>query len=539
MNSDTSCAQFDARPREHRVGLMHAKMQGDCGSHPKNDPSQSRRTYITRAPCLDTYLLTHLVKDLTMEHLAQRVAAYIIEDYPNILTQLPCDLETFYTQLVSVNAVNNTALAKSALNYLSQTLSSSVTIEEEGTCGSFLILCNPEGLRAWLASVTSAQVPSGSMRRSSDSDLELVDSSLESWASSTVTSTDDSEALMDNDGKMQSTFYAQLDEMLFGCSATVALRTQLDDLLNQQSYKEASSAKASIKATLESHMNICYCGEPGNCPDTDAVHFEKNITSTTDASLGDCSYLDTCFKGRGCKYVHYKMRLPTVKSLLIPQASARSQECVPPSQHIQCDLKELNFKNFGNDYGVIIVDPPWDIHINNGTTKPGTLVSDTLRDDDIAKLKIRHLQEDGVLFLWVTGRALDAGRNCLRQWGYTHTEELLWVKTNQLGRTIGTGRTGHWLNHTKEHVLVGVKGNPSFLRRQLDVDVLVSTARGNSQKPSELYGIIDRMVGNNTRKLELFGRKNNLRPGWITLGSELDGVNLSDPILKYRWSQAK
>jgi mRNA (2'-O-methyladenosine-N6-)-methyltransferase len=32
---------------------------------------------------------------------------------------------------------------------------------------------------------------------------------------------------------------------------------------------------------------------------------------------------------------------------------------------------------------------------------------------------------------------------------------LIWCKTNQLGRTICTGRTGHWLNHSKEHVLMG------------------------------------------------------------------------------------
>jgi N6-adenosine-specific RNA methylase IME4 len=28
-------------------------------------------------------------------------------------------------------------------------------------------------------------------------------------------------------------------------------------------------------------------------------------------------------------------------------------------------------------------------------------------------------------------------------------EEIVWVKTNQLHRLIRTGRTGHWLNHSK------------------------------------------------------------------------------------------
>ena len=43
-------------------------------------------------------------------------------------------------------------------------------------------------------------------------------------------------------------------------------------------------------------------------------------------------------------------------------------------------------------------------------------------------------------------------------WGYERVEEILWVKTNQLQRLIRTGRTGHWLNHSKEHCLVGVPG---------------------------------------------------------------------------------
>ena len=38
---------------------------------------------------------------------------------------------------------------------------------------------------------------------------------------------------------------------------------------------------------------------------------------------------------------------------------------------------------------------------------------------------------------------------------YHICDELIWVKTNQLQRLIRTGRTGHWLNHGKEHCLVG------------------------------------------------------------------------------------
>lgn len=91
----------------------------------------------------------------------------------------------------------------------------------------------------------------------------------------------------------------------------------------------------------------------------------------------------------------------------------------------------------------------------------------------------------------------------------------------QLQRVIRTGRTGHWLNHTKEHMLVGVKTvtdsqgqlkMPAWANRGLDTDVIVSEVRETSRKPEEVYGLIERMCPGG-RKIEIFGRKHNTRPG--------------------------
>ena len=47
-------------------------------------------------------------------------------------------------------------------------------------------------------------------------------------------------------------------------------------------------------------------------------------------------------------------------------------------------------------------------------------------------MPIPTLQDEGLLFLWVTGRAMEIGRECLRVWGYTRVDEVIWVKTNQV-----------------------------------------------------------------------------------------------------------
>jgi len=73
----------------------------------------------------------------------------------------------------------------------------------------------------------------------------------------------------------------------------------------------------------------------------------------------------------------------------------------------------------------------------------------------------------------------------LELWGYKRVEEIIWVKTNQLQRIIRTGRTGHWLNHSKEHCLVGLKGHP-LVNRNIDTDVIVAEVRETSRKPDEV-----------------------------------------------------
>lgn len=259
------------------------------------------------------------------------------------------------------------------------------------------------------------------------------------------------------------------------------------------------------------------------------LHFRKLIEKHTDESLGDCSFLNTCFHMDTCKYVHYEIDYPEKENkgaLLKKEAMLSSLKTADgeqvnmwPPQWIQCDMRYLDMAVLGK-CAVIMADPPWDIHME--------LPYGTMSDDEMRRLPVPLMQDDGFLFLWVTGRAMELGRECLELWGYKRIDEIIWVKTNQLQRIIRTGRTGHWLNHGKEHCLVGVKGNPKGVNKGLDCDVIVAEVRATSHKPDEIYGIIERLSPG-TRKVELFGRPHNVQPNWITLGNQLEGVRLVDP----------
>ncbi|GEQ69216.1 hypothetical protein JCM33374_g2887 [Metschnikowia sp. JCM 33374] len=250
------------------------------------------------------------------------------------------------------------------------------------------------------------------------------------------------------------------------------------------------------------------------------IHFLPLLTNNTDLYLGNCSYLDTCHKLKNCRYLHYYTLNP---SQAVAEPAEQSSlialdytigECHDtisrkevPAQWINCDVRYLPFNILGK-FAAIISDPAWDIHMS--------LPYGTCKDSELLSLPMKELQDEGVLMLWVTGRSIEIGRRALEQWGYTVSDEMIWIKLNQLRKTIVTGRTGHWLNHSKEHLLVGVKGNPIWLNKKIDIDFIVSGTRETSRKPDELYGIVERLVGVHARKLEIFGRDNNIRPGWIS-----------------------
>nr|VZI45711.1 unnamed protein product [Spirometra erinaceieuropaei] len=316
------------------------------------------------------------------------------------------------------------------------------------------------------------------------------------------------------------------------------------------------------------------CLNHGNSQNCTKLHFRKIIHPHTDESLGDCSFLNTCFHVETCKYVHYEIdpadlttdeavaaagaynrgqlcpqtlggskrqtdQAAENKSTAADDGSAGSKSIVPrcapvatagdvpmyAPQWINCDIRQIDMTILGK-FAVIMADPPWDIHME--------LPYGTMSDDEMRRMDIPCLQDDGYIFLWVTGRAMELGRECLSLWGYERCDEIIWVKTNQLQRLIRTGRTGHWLNHGKEHCLVGVKGNPQCMNKGLDCDVIVSEVRETSRKPDEIYGIIERLSPG-TRKIELFGRPHNLQANWITLGNQLDGTYLIDPAVVDRY----
>jgi len=194
---------------------------------------------------------------------------------------------------------------------------------------------------------------------------------------------------------------------------------------------------------------------------------------------------------------------------------------------IRADVKEFDFKGFasfvkekrGRKFDIIMMDPPWKFTTANPTR--GVCISySCLTDQELLNLPIPELQTDGFLFIWTINSKTVLTLDMFKNWGYEVVDSVDWAKMT-VNRRIASGH-GYYLQHAFETCLVGLKGNtpPGYNKDHNVADVIYSLRRGQSQKPGEIYEYCEGLV-NDGLFLEIFGRRNNLRNGWITIGNEI------------------
>jgi len=197
--------------------------------------------------------------------------------------------------------------------------------------------------------------------------------------------------------------------------------------------------------------------------------------------------------------------------------------CVP----IRADVRTFDFDALakaqkeltGRLFDVIITDPPWQLATSN-PTRGVALGYEQLTDNFIRDMPFAKLQDNGFLFMWVINAKYRFALSLFELWGYELVDEITWVKQT-VNRRLAKSH-GFYLQHAKETCLVGRKGNdpPGTNRKMGGGDIIFSERRGQSQKPTEIYEAIERLVPGGYY-LEIFGRRNNTRDGFVTIGNEL------------------
>lgn len=152
-------------------------------------------------------------------------------------------------------------------------------------------------------------------------------------------------------------------------------RKELDHFLTFDTAKTRLRREQITSKCEKGFMSICNEGSRSDClvagrlECREKIHFERVITSNTDPSLGDCSYLDTCYKGKTCKFVHYKITYPDVRLLnndrdkqfkgVVGYFDTPKYPAVVPDQNppqwINSDVRKLDLTKLGQ-FSAILAD---------------------------------------------------------------------------------------------------------------------------------------------------------------------------------------
>lgn len=139
---------------------------------------------------------------------------------------------------------------------------------------------------------------------------------------------------------------------------TKKIGEEILDLLSKPTAKERSLTERFKSQGGKQLMEFCPQGTKMDCEkngmaECKKLHFKKIIQKHTDESLGDCSFLNTCFHMDTCKYVHYEVdragqnRDSQLSSSRLPAVGRVESTTLYPPQWIQCDLRYLDMTVLG------------------------------------------------------------------------------------------------------------------------------------------------------------------------------------------------
>jgi N6-adenosine-specific RNA methylase IME4 len=171
-----------------------------------------------------------------------------------------------------------------------------------------------------------------------------------------------------------------------------------------------------------------------------------------------------------------------------------------------------------NDYGALLVDPPWHFAVRStkGTGRGAVSHYNVMSFGDLCALPVAALAaDDTALFLWATDPLLPRALDLIDAWGFVYkTVAFTWVKPTIAGNGWAMG-CGYWTRANPESCLLATRGRPPRLSRAVR-QLIVAPRREHSRKPEAARERIEHLITG--PYVELFARDS--RPGWDSWGAE-------------------
>ena len=173
-------------------------------------------------------------------------------------------------------------------------------------------------------------------------------------------------------------------------------------------------------------------------------------------------------------------------------------------------------------FRVVYADPPWayndsGVIVQNDAYGRAERHYPTLSVEEIAAVPIKErVEDDAVLFLWVTSPLLSACWPVIDGWGFEYKTSIVWDKVAH--------NFGHYVSVRHELLLVCTRGSctPDQPTPMPDSVISIKRSDTHSEKPEEFRQLIDRLYPLG-QALEVFGRK-PLSGRWTVYGNQLLGA---------------
>jgi N6-adenosine-specific RNA methylase IME4 len=192
---------------------------------------------------------------------------------------------------------------------------------------------------------------------------------------------------------------------------------------------------------------------------------------------------------------------------------------------------------------VIVADPPWSFNdklpASTHSERGAEGNYSVLKQPEIESFLVDHrvfVAADAILFLWRVSSQVEEAYCVVRAWGFTPKSEIVWVKTprrrdepnydahqEEPPEKLHFGM-GRYVRAAHETCVVAVRGRFPVADRSVR-SVFFAPVRAHSEKPNVFFGMVERLVGAEPERLEVFGRKE--RAGWHVIGDELPGGYVS------------
>ncbi|XP_013393324.1 methyltransferase-like protein 14 homolog [Lingula anatina] len=221
---------------------------------------------------------------------------------------------------------------------------------------------------------------------------------------------------------------------------------------------------------------------------------------------------------------------PKLRELIRLKDELIASTATPP-MYMNTDLESLYLGDLDCKFDVIYVEPP----LEEYQRTHGVVFDKYWTWQEIESLEIEKISaQRSFIWMWVgSSEGLDAGRRCLRKWGFRRCEDICWIKTN-------IKNPGHNKNlepkaifqRTKEHCLMGIKGtvrrstDGDFIHANVDIDLIIDEEPeyGSKEKPVEIFHMMEHFCMGR-RRIHVFGRDSTIRPGWLTIGPDVSSSN--------------